>query len=543
MLKIPNKRKLFLSITFLSLCLVGNLSLSFVENGSSKKTNVNSAACPAALTGPILELQNGVFSQLTPEGKVAVERTAHAVSENFSRYNSFFQGQDELVRTHLLTMLMRQNHLLLGPPGGAKTMGIDWLIGKTKLWSKQIAEWTTPSEIFGGMTRKGIENGTEDINTTGSALESEYVMLDEINNANPTLLGALLSFLNPGERRIQIQGKSFKAITRAIFSTGNATRTQILDFFTQRNLQSGPAMLNRFLFKSYVFNWLKTAQQLKIDQFRRKVETLKSDMMYGSEQEKKDAKEALENILSLEIDTAPAERLAWRAFEITPELDNTLRVIANKLREQINKKAMDSRLQQQEDPRQIPFEPSTEWSERTRGFLEQLVRMSATLDLLLLPQEKRQKLLAMGKPIPLSGLSVSRIAKIITTGPGLSYFNPISLKMEFNIVNDERLGWVKMDLGSEATDTKDPLEAHSILELEEEQTIFNQVLNNVLTELNLALSTVAMLENVQDLDLDNVDFEHIVFKELNQEVHSALSASGEFDQNISAEPNTSGESE
>ncbi len=480
----------------------------------------------AAIAEPILELKNGLYSRLTKSGEKRVAEVAAAIQENISRSSQIFEGQEDPLITDLLTMIMKQNHLVLGPPGAAKTARILWLLGD-QVWVKQIHEWNTVADIFGGATREGIEKGIEIINTEGSALEAVYAMLDEINNANPALFAGLLSYLNPGERRIYVQGKWRNAKTRAVFSTGNATRLQILQFFQRRGMQSGPAMLNRFLFKSYSINWLKPAQQMRLDRTKSEIAILESNLKYGTADEKAQAKLKLSKLNSVQFDPTVLERLGDLAFVFTPELKHDIVKLENALHLAMNKRTLETRQAVAGGDKDVlHFESATEWSERTRGFMAPLVRFSAALDLMRLPEKTRNQLLSNGKPIPLSSLSLIRTVKSISTAHGASYFDPYSLKMVFNVIRgEENAPWEQLNLEAESRLRRDPVEAASDMEVHTEQDIFNKVATAVLKEAVAANSQLAMLESIGkeddgDVEFDEMDYEHVVFKALYGDMHA-----------------------
>ena len=471
--------------------------------------------------GPFFE-----FEGVTADGLKLIEKTATDLQHNEAAFNKLIEGQEALFNTHLLTAVTSQNHLVLGPPGAAKTMGITYLF--SDIWSKQVQEWTTPFEIFGGQTKAGQEQGKEDINTEGSVLNAEFALIDEINNANPSLLGAMLKFLNPGERGFDVAGRTMKAKTRAVYSTGNASRIEILTSFIQRQMQSGPALLNRFAFKSFVNNWRNQAQQIRLDEVYKQIERLKMVAKYGNAQQKEQAQAYLEKTLARPLNYEVIENLGTFAFTTSPLLEMLSREFVNKMRIKMNDQSLKSKDAAATDKAKIPFEPSTEWTERVRGQFLKLIRYSAALDLLRLPEEVRKELLK--KPIELSAVSLWRVVNMsITNSEGIVFFNLPQMKIEFNIVKStDSQGQTKLeaaDLTQMAAHARDKREQQQFEDLLFEQTAFNEVLTDILTETsknNKDVAAILSMTSDPDLEFENTDFENLVFGHLWSSLASTL---------------------
>lgn len=120
---------------------------------------------------------------------------------------AYFERSDEV--TSLLVAILAMEHvLLLGPPGTAKSaitrsvceaidgVGFEWLLTK----------FSTPEELFGPISFKGMENDEYRRITKGKLPEAEIAFLDEIFKANSAILNALLSIIN--ERKFHNNGGS-----------------------------------------------------------------------------------------------------------------------------------------------------------------------------------------------------------------------------------------------------------------------------------------------------------------------------------------------
>src|SRR5690606_14295128 len=115
-----------------------------------------------------------------------------------------------------------------------------------RLWYKQIAEDTKPLEIFGGLTTEGAARGQEDRNFKGSAIASEFVLLDEVDKGQPAIMTPLLSLMNTGERKYSVQGRSVVAASRSFHLTSNLTIGQLVERFIANSQDgSGLALINR----------------------------------------------------------------------------------------------------------------------------------------------------------------------------------------------------------------------------------------------------------------------------------------------------------
>jgi hypothetical protein len=98
------------------------------------------------------------FRELTPYGRERLKKAAEDLQATERSYKNTFEGQESLLDNHILTMAMGQNHLLLGPPGAAKTAGVQFLL--PNIWTKQVNELMTPDKFFGGQTVQGINQRT-----------------------------------------------------------------------------------------------------------------------------------------------------------------------------------------------------------------------------------------------------------------------------------------------------------------------------------------------------------------------------------------------
>jgi MoxR-like ATPase len=117
--------------------------------------------------------------------------------------------RDELNRAFLersdlidgaLTALLSANHVLvIGPPGTAKSMLADELcqrIEGANYFQWLLTKFSTPEEIFGAVSLKGLEEDDYRRVTGHKLPEAHIAFLDEIFKANSSILNALLTVIN-----------------------------------------------------------------------------------------------------------------------------------------------------------------------------------------------------------------------------------------------------------------------------------------------------------------------------------------------------------
>jgi hypothetical protein len=299
------------------------------------------------------------------------------------------------------------------------------------------------------------------------------------------------------------------------FSTGNATRPEILQNFWERGLQSGPATLNRFLFKSFTPNWLHEVQQKRLDEMYAKRRRLKAAIDFGTPEQKQRARDALRMMEPRAIDYNLIRNLAELTFESTPLLEAMARDVANKLRIALNDQTSKSKIAVKDGEAEIPFESTTEWSERVRSALMSVIQYSAAIDLLRLPEAVRNSL--MRKPIQLSPVSVWRAVNMTTTaGPGVSFFDPRNGEVKFNLIHmngQDRNGEVvtllsPIDIELQMTQARDVREARQWADMSEEQKIFNNVVRTALQDYSKSskeMAAIMALEDDADIDFESTD--------------------------------------
>lgn len=113
--------------------------------------------------------------------------------------NRTFFERAELIDGALAALLSRSHVLLIGPPGTAKSMLAEELC--TRIEGANYFQWlltrfSTPEELFGAVSLKGLEQDDYRRVTSHKLPEAHIAFLDEIFKANSSILNALLTLIN-----------------------------------------------------------------------------------------------------------------------------------------------------------------------------------------------------------------------------------------------------------------------------------------------------------------------------------------------------------
>jgi MoxR-like ATPase len=125
--------------------------------------------------------------------------------------------RDEVVRASLITLLARQHLAVLGPPGTAKSALVTELSGRISpqngvglgSFAYLMTRFTTPEELFGPVSVRGLKQDEYRRITAGKLVEAELIFLDEIFKTSSAILNALLKIANErvfhnGDQEMQV---------------------------------------------------------------------------------------------------------------------------------------------------------------------------------------------------------------------------------------------------------------------------------------------------------------------------------------------------
>src|SRR5271156_49581 len=113
--------------------------------------------------------------------------------------NQLFLERAELIDGALCALLSASHILVIGPPGTAKSMLADELCRRIEgadYFQWLLTKFSTPEEIFGAVSLKGLEEDDYRRVTSHKLPEAHIAFLDEIFKANSSILNALLTLIN-----------------------------------------------------------------------------------------------------------------------------------------------------------------------------------------------------------------------------------------------------------------------------------------------------------------------------------------------------------
>lgn len=473
------------------------------------------------------------FTGLTPEGVARLKARRDAIKMRFRLFDDEFKNLRGLHFTSTLARLAESNMFVYGPPGGAKSALISWIMkSEGEVYVRQMHQMLTEQTFLGGEVLEKVMRGESEINTKGSLVEFRVALIDEIEKGNPAVLASLLSLLN--ERKVFAGNRIINAKTETVFATSNASLSEFFDSFVESGQRStAPALLNRFQFKAFIYNWLESRHQIELDARRECKKYLeavnKVNPKAGDDQ--------------LFIDTPKVNwedlRLLDRVMvESTPLFKIASQTLANSLREETNRHIRESEAAHASNPRENPvvYFPSFDYTERNRQQIPDIVRYSLFLDFLLSDQSEDKNLKFYQKiGLQMTAMSLWRAYNMMTTvSMGSPYLSKLTLASssankgkEKGVVEPESKENFKLKIAGEETQihldydfkinvyhSRDTREQGLLENIIYEQKIFNDQFVRVLNEVKGAIQTVVDVSesNSSDMDLSK-DFELLMMEE------------------------------
>src|SRR5215472_1592559 len=113
--------------------------------------------------------------------------------------NRMFLERVDLIDGAIVALLSANHVLVIGPPGTAKSMLADEIcrrIEGANYFQWLLTKFSTPEEIFGAVSLKGLEQDDYRRVTDNKLPETHIAFLDEIFKANSSILNALLTLIN-----------------------------------------------------------------------------------------------------------------------------------------------------------------------------------------------------------------------------------------------------------------------------------------------------------------------------------------------------------
>lgn len=406
------------------------------------------------------------YAGLTPEGLQAFKHARDVLRERERLFDSELRNLETVHHAGLVARLFKGNMFLYGPPGGAKSAFVNWLMkGEPDTpYKLQLHQMVTEQAFTGGQNFEAAKEGRFQINTKGSLSDYTIALIDEAEKGNPAALSSLLSLLN--ERQVLAGGQVIDARLETLFATSNANLPEIFQQFLENGQGStAPALLNRFQFKAFVYNWLSPRDQAILDQRVQRRRYLKSLAQTNPE--------VLKDEVFLEpgqLDWSALRQLAHAIFEPSPLFMTVYREFVNDMREQTNRAIRESEERHQQNHLDEPFVyfPSADYTERLRQQIPEIVLMSAFVDFMMSPLANDANIAHLIEhPIMLDPLSLWRASVVMTTiGPGHT-------RMVFD-PNGERKIDVDFDWSIDPSTARDKREELLIQNLKAEQERFRR---------------------------------------------------------------------
>ncbi len=128
-----------------------------------------------------------------------MERTLEKLKQIEKELKSKYFERDQVIEGAFCALLTQNHLLLIGPPGTAKSQIVSEMCGRIQgasYFQWLLTKFTTPEELFGAVSLKGLENDEYRRVITGKLPEAHIAFLDEVFKASSSILNTLLTIMN-----------------------------------------------------------------------------------------------------------------------------------------------------------------------------------------------------------------------------------------------------------------------------------------------------------------------------------------------------------
>lgn len=171
-----------------------------------------------------------------------------------------FPGRKAVIDMAVCCLIAKQNMLLIGPPGTAKTKLLETLVESitdSTVFYLQFHRAIRREDIVGMLDIKHLtETGEVRHNTKGFLPEAHYAVLDELLRGSPSATNSLLSILHPEERLLKLGNDTIFCPVETCFATSN--------YMDEPDEEALDALYERFAVIMYVQHSLTKAEELSI---------------------------------------------------------------------------------------------------------------------------------------------------------------------------------------------------------------------------------------------------------------------------------------
>ncbi len=139
-----------------------------------------------------------------------------------SHLSACFFEREEVIEGCLVALGCREHLLMLGPPGTAKSqliMALTRMVSGACLFQWQLTRFSTPEELFGPVSLRGLQEDRYRRVTDGLLPEAHVAYIDEVFKAGPANLNLMLSIMN--ERLFYNDGRPQRCNLISLFGASN----------------------------------------------------------------------------------------------------------------------------------------------------------------------------------------------------------------------------------------------------------------------------------------------------------------------------------